>query len=33
VRFALEMTRGWFAQRGLKAGAVIGGVPGATPKR
>ena len=27
VRYALEMTQGWFAQRGLKAGTVIGGIP------
>lgn len=27
VRFALEMERGWFAQRGLKPGAKIGGLP------
>lgn len=26
VRFALEMNRGWFAQRGLKVGDVIGGI-------
>jgi len=26
VRYALEMTQGWFAQRGLKPGAVIGGI-------
>jgi uncharacterized membrane protein (UPF0127 family) len=29
VRFALEMERGWFAQRGLKPGAKLGGLPGA----
>jgi uncharacterized membrane protein (UPF0127 family) len=27
VRFALEMERGWFDQRGLKAGSKIGGLP------
>jgi len=26
VRFALEMSRGWFAQRGLKPGTLIGGL-------
>jgi len=26
VRYALEMQEGWFAQRGLKPGAVIGGI-------
>jgi hypothetical protein len=26
VRYALEMQQGWFAQRGLKPGAVIGGI-------
>lgn len=29
VRYALEMSQGWFAQRGLKAGAMIGGIAGA----
>lgn len=33
VRFALEMNRGWFAARGLKAGAVIGGVDRLPPGR
>lgn len=28
VRYALEMERGWFAKRGLKAGARIDGIPG-----
>jgi uncharacterized membrane protein (UPF0127 family) len=28
VRYALEMAQGWFAQHGLKPGAVIGGVGG-----
>jgi len=27
VRFALEMDRGWFAQRGIKPGAKLGGLP------
>lgn len=27
VRFALEMDRGWFARRGIKAGARLGGLP------
>jgi hypothetical protein len=27
VRFALEMTQGWFAQRGIKPGSKIGGLP------
>lgn len=26
VRYALEMTQGWFAQRGLKPGALISGI-------
>lgn len=26
VRYALEMNKGWFAQRGIKAGAKIGGL-------
>jgi uncharacterized membrane protein (UPF0127 family) len=25
--YALEMDRGWFAQRGIKAGARLGGIP------
>jgi uncharacterized membrane protein (UPF0127 family) len=25
--YALEMTRGWFAERGVKAGARLGGIP------
>jgi hypothetical protein len=29
VRYALEMSEGWFAQRGLKPGAVISGIAGA----
>ncbi|CAJ94134.1 conserved hypothetical protein [Cupriavidus necator H16] len=27
IRYALEMNRGWFAQKGIKAGAKIGGLP------
>jgi len=27
ARYALEMERGWFAQRGVKPGARLGGVP------
>jgi hypothetical protein len=27
VRYALEMEQGWFAKRGLAAGAKIGGLP------
>ncbi|PLQ01411.1 DUF192 domain-containing protein [Cupriavidus pauculus] len=27
VRYALEMNKGWFAQKGIKAGAKIGGLP------
>jgi len=32
VRYALEMSQGWFAQRGLKAGAMIGGLGAGTTK-
>jgi uncharacterized membrane protein (UPF0127 family) len=28
ARYALEMNRGWFAARGIKPGARIGGIPG-----
>ncbi len=28
VRYALEMERGWFAKRGLKAGSRLEGIPG-----
>ena len=28
VRYALEMNRGWFAARGVKPGARLGGIPG-----
>ena len=31
VRYALEMERGWFAKRGLAAGARIGGLPPIKP--
>ena len=31
--FALEMTRGWFAERGIKAGAKLGGLERFTPRR
>jgi uncharacterized membrane protein (UPF0127 family) len=27
VRFALEMEQGWFAKRGIKSGAPLGGLP------
>ena len=27
VRFVLEMNQGWFAKKGIKAGARLGGVP------
>jgi len=27
VRYALEMEKGWFAKKGIKAGARIGGLP------
>jgi uncharacterized membrane protein (UPF0127 family) len=33
ARFALEMSQGWFAQKGIKAGARIGGVDQAPPPR
>jgi uncharacterized membrane protein (UPF0127 family) len=26
--YALEMNRGWFAQRGIKSGSRLGGIPG-----
>lgn len=32
ARYALEMNRGWFASRGIKPGARIGGIP-AAPRR
>jgi uncharacterized membrane protein (UPF0127 family) len=31
VRYALEMERGWFAKRGVAAGARIGGITSAQP--
>src|SRR3954464_3101628 len=31
--FALEMTKGWFAQRGIKAGAKLGGLERFSPRR
>jgi uncharacterized protein len=33
VRYALEMTQGWFTQRGLKPGAIIGGISAGTAKK
>ncbi|KWR90992.1 DUF192 domain-containing protein [Cupriavidus sp. IDO] len=27
IRYALEMNKGWFAQKGIKSGAKIGGLP------
>ncbi|MCS7100122.1 MAG: DUF192 domain-containing protein, partial [Burkholderiaceae bacterium] len=33
VRYALEMNRGWFASRGIRPGAVIGGIPPRAPAR
>jgi uncharacterized membrane protein (UPF0127 family) len=33
VRYALEMSHGWFAQRGFKAGSVIGGIAKDRPAR
>ncbi|MDT4826398.1 putative ACR [compost metagenome] len=27
IRYALEMNQGWFAQKGIRAGAKIGGLP------
>lgn len=29
ARYALEMNRGWFAERGIGAGVKLGGIPGA----
>ena len=31
--FALEMTKGWFAQRGIKTGAKLGGLERFAPRR
>jgi len=33
ARFALEMTQGWFAQRGVKAGMKLGGLEKVVPRR
>ena len=33
ARYALEMTQGWFAQRGIRAGTPLRGLDKATPKR
>jgi uncharacterized protein len=33
ARFALEMSQGWFAQKGIKPGAKIGGLDKAPPPR
>ena len=33
AKFALEMNKGWFASRGLKAGTRIGGIEKALPAR
>jgi hypothetical protein len=33
AKFALEMNKGWFASRGLKAGARLGGIEKAPPAR
>ena len=33
AKFALEMSKGWFASRGLKAGTRIGGIEKALPAR
>lgn len=32
VRYALEMTRGWFAQKGIKPGTKLGRLPAAPQK-
>jgi uncharacterized membrane protein (UPF0127 family) len=32
-RYALEMTQGWFREKGIKPGARLGGIPGAAPTR
>jgi hypothetical protein len=31
VRYVLEMNQGWFARRGLSAGARLGGLPAVRP--
>ena len=33
ARFALEMTKGWFAQRGVTPGMKLGGLEKAAPRR
>jgi hypothetical protein len=33
ARYALEMTQGWFAQRGIRAGAQLRGLDKVAPKR
>ena len=33
ARFALEMNRGWFAERGIGPGMRLGGIPGARPPK
>jgi uncharacterized protein len=33
ARFALEMTKGWFAQRGVKPGMKLGGLEKLAPRR
>ena len=33
ARYALEMNRGWFAQRGIKPGLRLGGLEKLTPRR
>ena len=32
VLYALEMRKGWFAQKGIQAGARVGGLPGGTTR-
>ncbi len=31
VRYVLEMNQGWFDKKGIKAGAVLSGLPGTAP--
>jgi len=31
--YALEMKKGWFADKGITAGAVVTGIPAGTPRR
>jgi uncharacterized membrane protein (UPF0127 family) len=31
VRFVLEMNKGWFSKRGIKAGMKLGGTPFSAP--